>query len=72
MKVEQAGADEQRFGNQNVDGSRSVPSGRRLGYGELAADATKQPVPANDALRLEPPAQPPDGVWASAPRASRA
>jgi isoquinoline 1-oxidoreductase beta subunit len=92
----QAQADEARYGNQNVDGSRSVrhflmpmrrvgaaarqmleaaaaarwsvpvaevkavqhevlhqPSGRRLTYGELAADAAKQPVPAGDALKLK-------------------
>jgi isoquinoline 1-oxidoreductase beta subunit len=30
-----------------------VPSGRRLGYGELAADAAKQPVPKGDALKLK-------------------
>ncbi len=96
VKVIQAQADEARYGNQNVDGSRSVrhflmpmrrvgaaarqmleaaaaarwsvpvaevkavqhevlhqPSGRRLTYGELAADAAKQPVPAGDALRLK-------------------
>jgi isoquinoline 1-oxidoreductase beta subunit len=29
------------------------PSGRRLTYGELAADAAKQPVPAGDALKLK-------------------
>ncbi|MGE4405070.1 molybdopterin cofactor-binding domain-containing protein [Pseudomonas sp.] len=96
IEVVQAGADEARYGNQNVDGSRSVrhflmpmrrvgaaarqmleaaaaarwavpvaevramqhevlhqPSGRRLGYGELAADAARQPVPTGDALRLK-------------------
>ncbi|WP_088156686.1 xanthine dehydrogenase family protein molybdopterin-binding subunit [Achromobacter xylosoxidans] len=96
VKVIQAQADEVRYGNQNVDGSRSVrhflmpmrrvgaaarqmleaaaaarwsvpvaevkavqhevlhqPSGRRLTYGELAADAAKQPVPAGDALKLK-------------------
>jgi isoquinoline 1-oxidoreductase beta subunit len=96
VKVMQAQADEARYGNQNVDGSRSVrhflrpmrrvgaaarqmleaaaaarwsvpvaevkavqhevlhqPSGRRLTYGELAADAAKQPVPAGDALKLK-------------------
>ena len=96
VKVVQAEADEIRYGNQNVDGSRSVrhflmpmrrvgaaarqmleaaaaarwsvpasevkavqhevvhpPTGRRLGYGELAADAVRQPVPAGDALRLK-------------------
>ena len=97
VKVVQAEADETRYGNQNVDGSRSVrhflmpmrrvgaaarqmleaaaaarwsvpvsevsavnhevlhqPTGRRLGYGELAADAARQPVPKGDALRLKP------------------
>ncbi|HEY9271172.1 xanthine dehydrogenase family protein molybdopterin-binding subunit [Achromobacter sp.] len=96
VKVIQAQADEARYGNQNVDGSRSVrhflmpmrrvgaaarqmleaaaaarwsvplaevkavqhevlhlPSGRRLTYGELAADAAGQPVPAGDALKLK-------------------
>ena len=100
VKVVQAAADEARFGNQNVDGSRSVrhffapmrrvgaaarqmleaaaaarwavpvaevravqhevlhtPTGRRLGFGELAADAAKQPVPAREQLRLKAPAQ---------------
>lgn len=96
VKVVQAEADEMRYGNQNVDGSRSVRhflmpmrrvgaaarqmleaaaaarwsvplsevkavqhevlherTGRRLGYGELAADAAKQPVPKADALKLK-------------------
>ncbi|WP_376779400.1 xanthine dehydrogenase family protein molybdopterin-binding subunit [Pseudomonas lopnurensis] len=96
VTVVQAEANEERYGNQNVDGSRSVrhflmpmrrvgaaarqmleaaaaaswsvpvsevkavqhevlhvPSGRRLGYGELAADAAKQPVPQTDALKLK-------------------
>ncbi len=96
VKVIQAPADEARYGNQNVDGSRSVrhflmpmrragaaarqmleaaaaarwavpvaevkaaqhevlhpPSGRRLAYGELAADAARQPVPKGDALKLK-------------------
>lgn len=100
VKVEQAPADEARYGNQNVDGSRSVrhffepmrrvgaaarqmleaaaaarwgvpvadvlavqhevlhrPTGRRFGYGELAADAAKLPVPGNGELRLKTPAQ---------------
>ena len=30
-----------------------TPSGRKLGYGELAADAAKEPVPAADAIRLK-------------------
>ncbi|WP_418646723.1 molybdopterin cofactor-binding domain-containing protein [Thauera butanivorans] len=96
VEVVQAEADEARYGNQNVDGSRSVryflmpmrrvgaaarqmleaaaaarwsvpvsevravqhevlhePGGRRLGFGELAADAARQPVPAADALKLK-------------------
>ncbi len=96
VKVVQAPADEARYGNQNVDGSRSVrhfllpmrrvgaaarqmleaaaaarwavplaevkarqhevlhlPSGRRLGYGELAAAAAQLPVPASATLRLK-------------------
>ncbi|MCV2219588.1 xanthine dehydrogenase family protein molybdopterin-binding subunit [Thauera sp. Sel9] len=96
VEVVQAEADEGRYGNQNVDGSRSVrhflmpmrrvgaaarqmleaaaaarwsvpvsevravqhevlhePSGRRLGFGELAADAARQPVPTADALKLK-------------------
>lgn len=96
VTVVQAEANEERYGNQNVDGSRSVrhflmpmrrvgaaarqmleaaaaarwsvpvsevkavqhevlhvPSGRRLGYGELAADAARQPVPQADALKLK-------------------
>jgi isoquinoline 1-oxidoreductase beta subunit len=100
VRVVQAPADEARYGNQNVDGSRSVrhffepmrrvgaaarqmletaaaarwgvplaevqavqhevlhrPTGRRLGYGQLAADAAKLPVPGNSELRLKTPAQ---------------
>ncbi|WP_334166728.1 xanthine dehydrogenase family protein molybdopterin-binding subunit [Achromobacter mucicolens] len=96
VKVVQAPGDEARYGNQNVDGSRSMrhflmpmrrvgaaarqmleaaaaarwavpvaevkaeqhevlhaPTGRRLSYGDLAADAAKQPVPASDALKLK-------------------
>lgn len=99
VKVMQAPADEVRYGNQNVDGSRSVrhffapmrrvgaaarqmleaaaaarwavpvgevkavqhevlhtPSGRRLGYGELAADAAAQTVPTREQLQLKKPA----------------
>ena len=99
VKVVQAPADEARYGNQNVDGSRSVrhffapmrrvgaamrqmleaaaaarwavpvgevravqhevvhtPSGRRLGFGELAAEAAKQPVPTREQLQLKKPA----------------
>lgn len=100
VNIVQAPADEARFGNQNVDGSRSVrhfflpmrrvgaaarqmleaaaaarwgvparevqavqhevlhrPTGRRLGYGELAADAARLPVPTAAALRLKTPEQ---------------
>jgi isoquinoline 1-oxidoreductase subunit beta len=32
-------------------------SGRKLGFGEVAADAAKLPVPKSDALRLKTPAQ---------------
>ena len=96
VSIVQAVADEARYGNQNVDGSRSmrhflmpmrrvgaaarqmleaaaaarwsVPvaevkavqhevlhaaTGRRLGFGELAADAAKQAVPVSDQLRLK-------------------
>ena len=96
VKVVQAEADETRYGNQNVDGSRSVRhflkpmrrvgaparkiveaapagrwsvpvsevkavqhevlhqrTGRRLGYGELAVDAARQPVPEGSALKLK-------------------
>ncbi|KXJ62674.1 acylaldehyde oxidase [Achromobacter xylosoxidans] len=96
VKVVQAPGDEARYGNQNVDGSRSMrhflmpmrrvgaaarqmleaaaaarwavpvaevkaeqhevlhaPTGRRLSYGDLAADAAKQPVPAGDALKVK-------------------
>lgn len=100
VSLSQAGADEIRYGNQNVDGSRSirhffepmrrvgaaarqmleaaaaarwqvaigevraeqhevihVPTGRRLGYGDLADEAMRQPVPKGDALKLKTPAQ---------------
>lgn len=33
-----------------------TPSGRRLGFGELAADAARQPVPAREQLQLKKPA----------------
>ncbi|WER44663.1 molybdopterin-dependent oxidoreductase [Cupriavidus sp. WKF15] len=98
VQIVQADANEARYGNQNVDGSRSVrhflapmrrvgasarqmleaaaaarwnvpaaqvqarnhevihvPTGRRLGYGELAEGAMRQPVPAHDQLRLKKP-----------------
>jgi isoquinoline 1-oxidoreductase beta subunit len=34
-----------------------VPSGRRLGYGALAKEAARLPVPSDDAIRLKDPAQ---------------
>lgn len=100
VTVVQADANEARYGNQNVDGSRSVrhfllpmrragaaarqmleaaaaarwgvpasevqarqhtllhtPTGRRLGFGEVAADAARLPLPAPDQLKLKDPAQ---------------
>jgi isoquinoline 1-oxidoreductase beta subunit len=100
VKVQQAPADEARFGNQDTDGSRSMrhwyepmrrcgaaartmleqaaaaqwnvpvgechaqlhnvvhqPSGRKLGYGALAAAASALPVPGRNSLRLKQPAE---------------
>jgi isoquinoline 1-oxidoreductase beta subunit len=100
VKVVQAPGDEERFGNQDTDGSRStrhfmqpmrecgaaarmmleaaaakrwgVPagevetgvhevlhkgSGRKLGFGELAADAASMPIPAHGTLKLKDPSQ---------------
>lgn len=100
VKVQQAPADEARFGNQDTDGSRSMrhwyepmrrcgaaartmlelaaaaqwkvpvgechaqlhkvlhqPSGRELGYGELAAAASALAVPSRDSLRLKQPSE---------------
>ena len=100
VTVVQADANEARYGNQNVDGSRSVrhfllpmrragaaarqmleaaaaarwgvpvsevqarqhtllhtPTGRRLGFGEVAADAARLPLPAPDQLKLKDPSQ---------------
>jgi len=100
VRVRQATGDEERFGNQDTDGSRSMrhffapmrrcgaaarnmleqaaaaswgvplgeveavnhevihrPTKRRIGYGELAAAASRLPVPARDALRLKNPSQ---------------
>jgi isoquinoline 1-oxidoreductase subunit beta len=99
VRVGQAVADEERYGNQNTDGSRSmrqhflatrrtgaamrmmletaaatqwqVPcgqvkavknqiidtaSGRRVGFGELAEDASKLPVPSDNEVKLKSPA----------------
>jgi len=100
VRVQQATGDQQRFGNQDTDGSRSMrhffepmrrcgasartmleqaaaarwgvpiaevqglnhevvhrPTQRKLGYGALAAAASKLPVPARETLRLKQPAQ---------------
>ncbi len=100
VRVQQAPADEVRYGNQDTDGSRSMrhwfepmrrcgasvramleqaaaeqwkvplgecraqlhkvvhqPSGRTLGYGELAAAAGALAVPARDTLRLKQPSE---------------
>ncbi|BDB29319.1 xanthine dehydrogenase family protein molybdopterin-binding subunit (plasmid) [Cupriavidus sp. P-10] len=100
VRVVQADGDEQRYGNQNTDGSRSirhwlmpgrrvgaaarrmlevaaaarwnvpiadvrarnhmlvhVPTGRTLGFGDVAADAMRQPVPAASELTLKSDAQ---------------
>ena len=100
VRVQQAPGDEERFGNQDTDGSRSLrhffapmrrcgaaarnmleqaaaaswgvpigeveavnhevvhrPTNRRIGYGELAAAASRLPVPARGRLRLKTPAQ---------------
>jgi len=100
VRVRQATGDEERFGNQDTDGSRSMrhffapmrrcgaaarnmleqaaaaswgvplgeveavnhevvhrPTNRRIGYGELAAAASRLPVPARGRLRLKTPSQ---------------
>jgi isoquinoline 1-oxidoreductase subunit beta len=100
VRVRQATGDEEWFGNQDTDGSRSMrhffapmrrcgaaarkmleqaaatgwgvplgeveavnhevmhrPTNRRMGYGELAAAASRLPVPARDTLRLKTPSQ---------------
>ncbi|MBU3058817.1 xanthine dehydrogenase family protein molybdopterin-binding subunit [Pseudomonas indica] len=100
MRVIQAPGDEQRFGNQDTDGSRSMrhwyepmrrcgaaaramleqaaanrwqvpvgecqarehrvvhqPSGRSLGFGELAEAASQLDVPPRDSLKLKSPEQ---------------
>jgi isoquinoline 1-oxidoreductase beta subunit len=100
VRVRQATGDEERFGNQDTDGSRSMrhffapmrrcgaaarnmleqaaaaswgvplgeveavnhevihrPTNRRIGYGELAAAASRLPVPARGTLRLKTPSQ---------------
>ena len=98
VRVVQSPGDEETYGNQDTDGSRSVrhfiqpmrqvgagarqmletaaakrwgvdasevqaqlhevvhtPSGKKLGYGELAADAAALPAPALDTLQLKEP-----------------
>ena len=98
VRVVQSPGDEETYGNQDTDGSRSVrhfiqpmrqvgagarkmletaaakrwgvdanevqarfhevvhtPSGKKLGYGELAADAAALPAPALDTLQLKKP-----------------
>jgi isoquinoline 1-oxidoreductase subunit beta len=98
VRVVQSPGDEETYGNQDTDGSRSVrhfiqpmrqvgagarqmletaaakrwnvpvgevkaslhevvhtPSGKKLGYGELAADAAALPAPALDTLKLKEP-----------------
>jgi isoquinoline 1-oxidoreductase subunit beta len=100
VKIVQAPGDEQKYGNQDTDGSRSIrhfiqpmracgaaarqmlesaaalqwgvsdadchaenhrvvhrPSGRSLGFGELAAAAAKLPTPKANALTLKDPSQ---------------
>lgn len=100
VSVVQADANEARYGNQNVDGSRSVrhflvpmrragaaarqmleaaaaarwgvpasevqarqhtllhtPTGRRLGFGDVAAEAARLPLPAPEQLKLKDPSQ---------------
>jgi isoquinoline 1-oxidoreductase subunit beta len=100
VKIVQAPGDEEKYGNQDTDGSRStrhylIPmrqigaaartmleaaaaarwgvaagdvkasdhqvihaaSGRKLGFGDLAADAAKQPVPQAATLRLKDPSE---------------
>ena len=98
VRIQQALGDEEKYGNQDTDGSRSTrhylqpmrevgaaartmleaaaakrwnvpvsevraanhevvhtPTGQRLGYGELATDASAQPVPETAGLRLKDP-----------------
>ncbi len=98
VRVTQAPGDEQKYGNQDTDGSRSLrhfiqpmrlcgaaarqmleqaaarrwnvdvgeveakdhevihkPTGRKLGYGDLAADASAMPVPAKDQIKVKDP-----------------
>ncbi|EJL80711.1 aerobic-type carbon monoxide dehydrogenase, large subunit CoxL/CutL-like protein [Herbaspirillum sp. CF444] len=100
VRVLQAQGDQEKYGNQNTDGSRSMrhsfgpmrqvgatarlmletaaaarwkvpvaevetrnhelihkPSGRKLGFGDVAAEAAKLPLPARDAVHLKTPQQ---------------
>ncbi|MFJ9531723.1 molybdopterin cofactor-binding domain-containing protein [Herbaspirillum sp. NPDC101396] len=100
VRVVQAQGDQEKYGNQNTDGSRSMrhsfgpmrqvgatarlmletaaaarwkvpvgeveannhelihkPSGRKLGYGDVAADAAKLPLPARESVKLKTPQQ---------------
>ncbi|MCW5299109.1 xanthine dehydrogenase family protein molybdopterin-binding subunit [Herbaspirillum lusitanum] len=100
VRVVQAQGDQEKYGNQNTDGSRSMrhsfgpmrqvgatarlmletaaaarwkvpvgeveaknhelihkPSGRKLGYGDVAADAARLPLPARESVRLKTPQQ---------------
>jgi isoquinoline 1-oxidoreductase beta subunit len=100
VRVVQAQGDQEKYGNQNTDGSRSMrhsfgpmrqvgatarlmletaaaarwkvpvgeveaknhelihkPSGRKLGYGDVAADAAKLPLPARENVKLKTPQQ---------------
>ncbi|WP_238533903.1 xanthine dehydrogenase family protein molybdopterin-binding subunit [Herbaspirillum lusitanum] len=100
VRVVQAQGDQEKYGNQNTDGSRSMrhsfgpmrqvgatarlmletaaaarwkvpvgeveaknhelihkPSGRKLGYGDVAADAAKLPLPARESVTLKTPQQ---------------
>lgn len=100
VRVTQAQGDQEKYGNQNTDGSRSMrhsfgpmrqvgatarlmletaaaarwkvapaeveasnhelihkPSGRKLGFGEVAADAAKLPLPARENIKLKTPQQ---------------
>ncbi|WP_034294947.1 xanthine dehydrogenase family protein molybdopterin-binding subunit [Herbaspirillum sp. RV1423] len=100
VRVIQAQGDQEKYGNQNTDGSRSMrhsfgpmrqvgatarlmletaaakrwnvpvgeveaknhelihkPSGRKFGFGEVAADAAKLPLPAREAVQLKTPQQ---------------
>src|SRR5450830_1384039 len=100
VRVVQAQGDQEKYGNQNTDGSRSMrhsfapmrqvgatarlmletaaanrwnvplgevekrhhdiihtPRGRKFGFGEIAADAARLPLPARESVRLKTPQQ---------------